>query len=97
MRIRKSLFLILLCNSVLLFGCRQSDTEIGTQDSQRQNRVVSIYDIDNKVIGELTCIGYSALVQNNILYSKFPKSSSEHDNGVEYWLYNIDDKSDIYR
>lgn len=96
MRIRKSLFLILLCNSVLLFGCRQSDTEIGAQDSQRQNRVVSIYDIDNKVIGELTCIGYSALVQNNILYSKFPKSSSEHDNGVEYWLYNIDDKSDIY-
>ena len=96
MKILKKLFLILICNVFFLNGCKKNSTEVEAPVFQRHNRVISIYDINNNEIGKLTCMGYSALINDNILYSKFSKINSEQNSSVEYWLYNINDKSNTY-
>lgn len=86
-----------------LSGCKNDSSsetsveiDINTSAFQDEHKLVCIYDINNKIIGEISCYQYSTLVKNNILYTKLLDGSTSSSDGVEYWLYNIDTKTDTY-
>lgn len=86
-----------------LSGCKNDSSsetsveiDINTSAFQDEHKLVCIYDINNKIIGEISCYQYSTLVKSNILYTKLLDGSTSSSDGVEYWLYNIDTKTDTY-
>lgn len=93
MKVLKHIFVLLLTLSMLFVssGCNNSsggETDVGSYS----NSIVSIYDAYNQEIGSITCFGYSVLVDESVLYTKLPENASSEDT-LEYWLYNIQTKS----
>ncbi len=83
--------IIALTCSFSLLSCKDNTNRI---NSNYQNTIVPIYNMNNQEIGSICAFQYSMLVGNSILYTKLPESTSNSLSKLEYWLYNIDTKKD---
>lgn len=103
----KSKILLCLFLVISLFGCNineQSSSKIqNTTDAVNNNEIaslhnktISIFNLDNQVIGEICCFTFSNLFDNNILYTKLPQDSPSSTIDLEYWIYNIPNQTDTY-
>ncbi len=87
------MFVFSSCNNLNSEGDHDSSIDNNADMNEYNNRVVPIYDINNKEIGSITCLSYSAFVAGNILYKKLPENASSKST-IEYWLYDINTKTD---
>lgn len=67
-------------------------SDISTSDLHDSNEILKIFDINNKVVGEIVHYGKIIYVEDFIIYSKM---SNDEIDGLEYYKYNIETKENI--
>lgn len=96
---KKILVFVCVVITLLSVGCNTQECEeiINTSDDYiSDDRNISIYDIDNNVIGEIDLGWHMWLIGNNIIYTVSNDPSVENVSDLDCYCYNIQDKTSVY-